>query len=40
MGDFVDNLDYEKVDFKIPVESPDYLDCSAFVVMQIESIVI
>jgi hypothetical protein len=39
MGDFMDNIDYKKLDFKIPVESPDYLDCSDFVVLRIESIV-
>jgi hypothetical protein len=35
----VDKIDYKKLDFKIPVESSDYLDCSDFVVMQIESII-
>jgi len=30
---------YEKLDFKIPIESADYLDCSNFVVSQIEAIV-
>jgi hypothetical protein len=39
IGDFMDNIDYEKLDFKIPIESSDYLDCSDFVVMQIESVV-
>ena len=30
---------YRKLDFKIPVESPDYLDCSEYVISQIESII-
>ena len=30
---------YEKLDFKIPIESPDYQDCSEFVINQIEAIV-
>ena len=33
------NNEYAKLDFKIPVESPDYLACSDFVVRQIEAIV-
>jgi len=33
------NSEYAKLDFKIPVESPDYLACSDFVVSQIEAIV-
>ncbi|MDR0526306.1 MAG: hypothetical protein LBG79_00595 [Spirochaetaceae bacterium] len=33
------NEEYAKLDFKIPVESPDYLACSNFVVCQIEAIV-
>ena len=33
------NTKYEKLDFKIPIESSDYLDCSDFVVRQIESII-
>jgi hypothetical protein len=37
--DFMDNIDYKKLDFKIPIESSDYLDCSNFVVIQIESMV-
>ncbi|GHU33367.1 hypothetical protein FACS1894172_11730 [Spirochaetia bacterium] len=30
---------YEKLDFKIPIESSDYVDCSDYVVTQIESII-
>jgi len=33
------NNEYVKLDFKIPVESSDYLACSDFVVSQIEAIV-
>ena len=33
------NNEYAKLDFKIPVESPDYTACSDFVVSQIEAIV-
>jgi hypothetical protein len=33
------NQEYEKLDFKIPMESPDYVDCSDYVVTQIESII-
>ena len=32
-------IEYAKLDFKIPVESSDYLTCSDFVVRQIEAIV-
>jgi hypothetical protein len=32
------SLSYDQQKFKIPVESPDYADCSAFVIGQIESI--
>jgi hypothetical protein len=31
--------EYNKLNFKIPVESPDYLDCSEYVITQIEAIV-
>jgi len=33
------NDEYNKLKFKIPVESPDYLDCSEYVITQIEAIV-
>jgi len=33
------NNGYEKLDFKIPVESADYFECSEFVVKQIETII-
>jgi len=33
------STEYEKLDFKIPIESADYLDCSNFVISQIEAIV-
>lgn len=35
----MDNTEYNKLDFKIPIESSDYLECSDFVVNQIESII-
>jgi hypothetical protein len=35
----MDNIEYNKLDFKIPIESSDYLECSDFVVNQIESII-
>ncbi len=31
--------DYEKLDFKIPVESEDYKECSDFIIKQIEAII-
>jgi len=33
------NDEYKGLDFKIPVESPDYLDCSKYVIAQIEAII-
>jgi len=33
------NEEYMKLDFKIPIESDDYLVCSDFVVNQIEEII-
>ena len=33
------NNKYAKLDFKVPVESSDYLACSDFVVNQIEAVV-
>jgi hypothetical protein len=33
------NEEYEKLDFKIPVESEDYMQCSDFVVNSIETII-
>lgn len=33
------NGEYKSLDFKIPIESPDYLDCSEYVIAQIEAIV-
>ncbi|MCL2205544.1 MAG: hypothetical protein FWB82_03380 [Treponema sp.] len=38
MGQSV-NGDYAKLDFKIPVESSDYLICSDFVIGQIEAVI-
>jgi len=32
------NAQYEKLDFKIPMESDDYQECSEFVVKSIEGI--
>jgi len=33
------NDEYNKLDFKIPIESTDYLDCSEYVITQIEAII-
>jgi hypothetical protein len=33
------NEAYKKLDFKVPLESPDYLGCSDFVISQIKSII-
>jgi hypothetical protein len=33
------NGKYKKLDFKIPVEAVDYIECSEFVVSQIEDII-
>jgi hypothetical protein len=35
----MENQEYVKLDFKVPVESADYRSCSDFVVGQIEAIV-
>jgi len=33
------SIEYSKLDFKIPIESPDYLNCSDYVISQIEAII-